>query len=533
MPLWLRHAIVKWITGTALAAMTAIVLVTLGSTVLSDLQEYGQDLGLRLNTLLHRFRTIDELPSDRAGDQGRGGQQGFGTSSYVFLDIDPGIEGDANSSSRSAGIETCAALAKADAVRYRLGQRPPEESSANGRSAVFLNCSSARPVNRYMLAELVQKLERFEPRAIVIDILLNRESDVIGSAEDKALADVLGAAPGTRRKVPVIWVDSLVRAKPRQSPELVRLEGERLLKPAPADGLYAAASLPVPDSTVRRYPKCLTIVPEGTPVESVPWLAAQLAHASDGRPERCSSAGPAAEDNAPRIVYTLPSLQTHQDDTNAHRREALFQYAPAYNRCLGENFWNPLSDCSRADTYMGKVVVIGGSNPDRRDRHNTPLGEMSGAEVMVNAMLSFELYPHNHDKSLPQLLVKKIRIVLVCSLLWLAYFCLTAWLRGKCIHELKANRDEPKWKARFRSLPGAVLRAIPILALHLVTLAAVCLVAVYMSYSTDTAIPALDVLIPVLAIAVDVYVEKAADALHWLEHLVEEVLLPSSARDPH
>ena len=60
--------------------------------------------------------------------------------------------------------------------------------------------------------------------------------------------------------------------------------------------------------------------------------------------------------------------------------------------------------------YKDKIVVIGASNPSRRDRHYTPFGDMAGSEVVINAIRSFLIYD-SQDKSPWDLIKRELVIV--------------------------------------------------------------------------------------------------------------------------
>lgn len=514
-PVWVRDAIVKVLTGLVLGLLTALILVTLSTHPFPELQDYGQDLGLRVNVYLQR---LGRASSGAAVPMGESAQ------SYVFVDVDPefgldAIEGGPSVAALSTSMQPCAALARAHSARYRIAVDGAAPAASSG-ATVSLNCAAARPINRHLLAELVQQLSAWQPRVIVLDVLIAHEPGIVTGEENRALVQAVQKRSGTGAHVPIVWAEPAVMAgRLGEHAGQVRAEGQRVLVPDPTLRVYAAIALPTPGNPVRRYPKCVFHTGDAVAVPSLPYQAARLASGTSlaGDPV-CTPASMALHDNAPRIVYTLPSSGGHQDDVRGASRAQWAHYRQIYNRCLAAAVWNRAgSACADARTYEGKVVVIGASHPARRDRHYTPLGDMSGSEVVINTIRSFASYPLNKDKTFGETLLTKIQIVAWCSLVWFAYFLVSCKLR---------RTSAPGGSARVR-------RALTLLLLFPMTLAAVCMLALQLSFNASGPVPSVDVLIPVLAVAMDVYVEQASKLLHWLEGRLERLLGVPSQPEHH
>jgi CHASE2 domain-containing sensor protein len=492
-PEWVREAVVKTLIGLMLGLATAFMLITLASSLFHELEDAGQDAGLAVAVYVDRVLGFASGTKPLGkGDADR----------YVFLDVDPEPSAHGPAVGPTSGVGTellqpCAALATTGTARGPL------------------NCSLGRPVNRYVLASMIDRLSEWQARLVVIDVLLEAEAGVVGDDENAALVQAVTLRKNASATVPIVWVDPVESASDPEEPFTDVWGGRGLLHTDAARGLYAAVAIPVPGQPVRRYAKCLVDRATNSVVPTVPFLMARLTSGGpfDAQVD-CAEEGVADEANAPRIVYSLPPARSHQDAPNERGRAEWGHYLPVFNRCLGEYFWAPkVSACGQASTYAGKIVVIGASNPARRDRHLTPLGDMAGSEVIINAARSFAAYPHNRDRSYGELLAKKFVVVAWCSLIWLGYFLLSAGLS----HSLFGRRHR-------------LLVGVGNTALFAVSVVLVMVTALWISFRTSGPVPSLDVLIPALAVAIDVYVEKAHDVLEWAEHRLKTVLgLPLAA----
>ncbi|MHC6225146.1 CHASE2 domain-containing protein [Pseudomonas sp. X10] len=490
LPLWLRQALVKTLAGLVLGLVTAIVLVWLSHRVFPGLQAYGEDLGLRVSLYFERVAS-----SVRGAVPARSDSDQFG---YVFLDVDPELPAasPAVPALPSPSEQACAAYAEA----VSTGQ------SASTPYARQLDCSSARPLNRYLLAALLGELQRRQAKLVILDLVLARESGIVAQAEDQALRQALDQADAAR--MPVLFAgpyEMYPSATPGQ-PGPVRLVMPLLLEDKPAVAQRAAVALPLPGQPLRRYPKCLPQATQGPWLPSLPYLAALTLGSSGYNCAELTAGAPA--DNAPRIVFSLPSQYTHLDEGVAPERARWAVYRGRYERCLAAHFWDSeTAQCGQVATYRDKVVVIGVSNPLRRDRHYTPLGDMAGPEVVINAVRSFLAYPHQQDKSLGQLIAKKCLIVLWCGLPWLGYFA----VRCYCF---------PTPAAPSRPLLANAWRMVMVGLTFSFAMLGVVGLALALSFAPEAPTPSLDVLVPVIAIAIDEYIEQ----MHRLVHAVEEHL---------
>jgi hypothetical protein len=503
IPRWAGQAVSKSVAGMVLGLLTACVLAWLSHGPFPGLQAYSEDLGLRLAVFVDRVSASVSGAAPRKGNADR--------YSFVFLDVDP---------EEGGGATTEMAVPRSACDAYSQALRAGGVETEAGAPWPELSCSSARPLNRHLLAALVAGLRQRGARLIVLDVLLAEEPGVVDEGENEALRRVLGDDAGSG--APIVFAAPYELATPQgdhAGETRVALALEPLIAQDHGRRLYASVALPAPGQPVRRYPKCLRQQDVAAPsVPSLPFLAAELLRAGNQGADACNGSDRPPVDaadaptNVPRIVYTLPPMTSHQDAGPATARAGWAQFRDVHNRCLAKHFWNATgSHCGQGQAYLGKVVVIGASNPLRRDRHYTPLGDMAGPEVVINAVRSFLAYPQLRDRRLPEVLRQELALVPMGGLVWLFYFMFRCRLVDRA-------------HAAPSSVLGAIGRSALILAAFVVALVVAVAVALFWSYETAGPVPSLDVLVPVLAIAVDEYVELASKIVHRVESWVDAVL---------
>lgn len=525
VPVWLGEAIVKTLGGLLLGVVTAVVLVLLSHTIWRELQEFGQDLGIRLSLqidiLERRLSDGTEQPS------GQGWR-------YVFLDIDPllstsietrGLDGSEISPSQQA----CVALARHQPTEYQSvltsKHHAPVQLPEHKLSPITLECAASRPINRYLLAEVVSTLAERGAHMVILDLILAGEQDVIRPEENEALQRALWEGPVAERQMVVLYAEPAAAWLTEGDRITVVPEQSGIFTSPHVAWVHSAFVFPWPGQPLRRYPKCVKLT-SGAIVPSLPYLIAMQAgmpRVSDGLCANVDISNKSGHhSNAPRIIYTLPSFDTHQDDIGGAGRNLWAAYRHIWNRCLVTNFWNVASECGTVSMYTDKIIVIGASNPSRRDRHYTPIGDLAGTEVLVNAIRSFHLYPHNRDKSFVESLIKKISTVLVCTVPWFAYYVITYWARRWCrkLSETDSGSHVPSFRfivISWLGLPATVI--------------ATCMLAIWLSFRRDSLVPSLDVLLPVLAIGVETYVEVVQKIVHSAEAHIRMLLGLSHEED--
>lgn len=487
---WLREAVIETLVGMARALLTFAALLFITHVFFSGVPDFDYDFGLRLRRLarehlLHRATPLQpKLPDDNR---------------FLFLDIDSSQDGLATPPGGSAppaqrgSLAACSALALSRADRYTVST---DSDTSAGAQRQRLDCDYGRPINRYLLAEVVRALKAKNPHLIVLDIELASEAGTVPPEETNELLTALSEPS----MVPVAYVrPATFSARMPSGANIIHLNaGDELqsrlkgLADRPAGPVLGAAALPDPGQPLRSYPRCYptSSADEGS-VPSLPYLSALLIDRNG--PDRARHpcvAQPGEKPNdafaSPRIEFEFPSLRSHQDARDDGEDFKVWSiYRQVYNRCLAANFWTADSECSREDLYRARIVVIGASSEWRRDRHYTPIGDMSGAEVVINAIQSFTVAEKADHRTSEHSIWAELQLIFVCSVVWLLFQCFKSWLnfskRGK------------RWAgfARWSSLTVVFTAA----------LLAVIVITVYWS------VPSFTVIVAVLGVAIEQYVE--------------------------
>lgn len=515
---WFRIAIVKMCSGIILGVVTAVLLIVVSHVLFPVLADIDYDLGLEIETLAAMSLPMGAFPMKRETADANG---------YVFLDLDASEAAWSNPATNSAeehpapaaaaGQEAsdgarhdpCNALARAFPKDYAVASpeapgAPCTEAGCAGPR--ILDCSADRILNRYVLAELVKGLRAHDARLIVLDVELSPAVSVLSAAETRALRLALWRSDDGR-KVPVLFAHPAEFSAEDQESGILTVRSFPVLSdddsghdaPAGASHTASAIAIPQPGEPLRRYPKCVRDeAADMTGVPSLPYAAAALLRNPNVRLDSLcppladtKESKPDDEDSAwsaPRIHYTFATLRAHDDETLSGPDFARWAYyRHVYNRCLASNFWSPDAHCGQREAYSGKVVVIGASNPTRRDQHYTPIGAMAGAEVVINATRSFALYSQERESTVPEALWHKLYMVMCCGFFWLAYFSLRNFLQSPGMEPVVKRHPWP-----FR-----VLRFVA----FWLTLGAVLLLTVRISYASFS------VLVGVLAVGLEQYVE--------------------------
>jgi hypothetical protein len=462
-----KKPLLQSLAGFVLGALTSLVVVAVANVGFPQISDAGIDAGMRLAVHLERLGHFSEgLPDD-------------GGIGYVFLDVDP--------EHAEGSLSGCDALRKHET---NDGLAPPEAAPPTQE------CRSTRPFNRHLLAEIVRELRSRGTRLIVMDIVLS-EADASKKENDELVAAMWFARDGD---VPVVFAAPVQPRNDDQSDGALYFEVE---PQSSLEGSQAATfrntgqpavAVPSPEQPVRRYPRCASI--EGGTMRTLPFAAADLIRKRPGRDEMPCRAP------AHRIVYTIPPFAGHEDSAPGTKgRDTWAFYRKLANRCLVGNFWNAASRCGapkeKGSAFTGKIVVVGASNPIRRDWHYTPLGNMVGPEVVINTIRSALQVPNSHDPKFWGSLGSKLLIVIFCAVLWFPYH---VWRLCRS----RRSRSRPSRWATVTN--GAIVSGG-----FVVTLFAVVVVTLLMS------LPHLDVLIGVLAISLELYVEGAQVILHYIE----------------
>jgi hypothetical protein len=528
---WFRQALVKTLVGTLLGLVTAALLVMFSHSLFPEVADFDYDIGLRMRRFSVEHLSFDSLGMTPNKDL---------PDAYLFLDVDPeqGTSSSANESSDIASRESsaCASLSDEMHDRYTLVPSAVNQCSEGpcSNKPRFLNCNSARPLNRYLLAELVKEVRNRGARLIILDILLAAEPGVVAPEENSALRDALWSSKEGAAQViyarpaqfggqsETSGINHVIIEPTHTFDASMSSAGEPRTVSSMGPLVAAAVALPAPGQPLRRYPKCYQSDIYGEDlIPSLPYLASAIlmhheaAFSTLCRPSGATRGHPAeGNDSPPRIHYTLPSIRADQDNTLANDDFRLWSvYRRIYNRCMASNFWSTKSQCSEQETYKDKVVVIGATNPRRQDRHYTPFGDMAGAEVVINTIRSFIIYPLEHEETLEQAVLSEVGTVLRCMIIWFGFYCLLGFIH-------RSTHKGTPLVARF-ALGAVVFVGFWI---TLIAVLGVTFRATYASFS---------ILVGVLSIGVEQYVEVMKTwILRPFEQMLERLLrLPSNTSE--
>jgi hypothetical protein len=486
---WIKLGTLHGLKGMLLGALTAVTLLTLSHKLFPAMRDFDFDFGLRLQAFRNehvKYRSssmppVAKVPAD----------------SYLFLDVDP--EPEVAAADRPMASSGCEALEARFPTKYPGA----------------LNCSGGRPLNRFLLAELIAGLRDRGPRLIVLDVDLSKQEGVIPSEENQALLEALkgSAASGP----PILLPMAIEAAWQTESANYVQIAAsERTLTGEPtlaANHVFTAIALAAPGEPVRRYPECYG-TDRGVSIllPSLPFLAQELL--VNPKAKAGHVCRPGLNLAAPRIVYTLPSLGAHQDsaregaaldDQSREQLDRWSVYRLVYNRCLAAYFWDSTSLCGRELAYKGRIVVIGASNRVRRDRHSTPLGNMSGAEIVINATRSFVHHPQRRDPGFFEAVADELKVVALSSLIWAVYFFYRSFVHRK------GDAGALPFLGRFK-------RAVALVAVFLAALAANLIMVV------THAAPSFSVLMAVMGVALEQYIDGVEKCLHVFDAFVRKAL---------
>ena len=445
---------------------TAIWLALLGVRWTFGLDELDRDFGLQVKRVVQELRASSRPIAPAAGAHGA-----------IFVDVDADDD---------PPDEPCNVVAKL---------------LSPGTAA--LNCRAGRPINRYVLARVIEKIDTSAPAAIVVDVELRREPGVVDKKEDDEIARVVAAT-----KAPLIVAAPVDHeaVPPDGSPMTVELTPDRV-SVGGRPSVIETVALPQPELPVRRYPKCYR-EPSGHWLGNLAFTAATVLQRGvptdlDGLCQ--GQADQAARDQqaefTPRIVYTMPSLSLRHVTTDAELPDesaiTRVVYEDLFARCRTAEVFGS-GQCGRPDLYAKRVVVIGASNRLRRDLHPTPLGTMAGAEVVINAIRSFELGPATEMGPHRGTLVTGLFDLVKSATLWFFYF----------IGKLLLERHHRKGSRR------ALIAKLTVGALFMVTLLATASMTVWEGYKSFS----------IVAAVIGMAVEQSIDLLNRLRSKVEHRL---------
>lgn len=404
-PVWLA-AVERWLAGVifAVAVSVAVVLAAglpLVGGVFRAIEAAGGDAAMQAHRVL--------APRNPIGQEGRKHPR---TQGFVFIDLD---------------AASCLAIEKA------------------------AWCSTRTPASPALAARVAAAAVGADPRVVVIDTPLWDRGETAPEEDFQRLAAAMASHPRVR----------VVATAPFRPAEKT---GQGLLEPSFMPPVLAAAGVKFAPAyawnegaVMRRYPRtllALTAGPAGAPgkggryveVPSLPELAARYANAQ-GHAARLAKADCQAwpigaeaaaacggrrlegqskvgEGGDPEALplFTLPSLAT---PAGTPRSAEAGVYMGLYDRLwAGETV--ALSGALTTDpsNLARKVVIVGTSARSTLDWHDTPLGEMAGAEVILNATRAFAALALLREPPLHEKILREAAFAVVGSVPFLGFWFL-------------------------------------------------------------------------------------------------------------
>ncbi len=376
-------------------------------------------------------------------------------------------------------------------------------------------CRLRSPASAAAAAQVASALLAAHPRLVILDVRLwDMESNVEISPELEALmkalpgdVPVLAPAPasptGAPGKVFIDWSQAptpLRASRIHFAPALVwpdRADGmdRRYSESVAADIFYAAREKkePVRDQTLLTLPY-LAALYATTPARN--WDEVDC-HASNA-PQVCDPLAQSGERQPePRRIHF--TLHRADDDASIPTRNA----ARLYSRITSSQAITQAGVLRLdPDWITDKVVIVGFNGPSGLDRHSTPLGEMSGAELILNAIRSFASGAALDSEDEPSAVLRETTAAIVSSGPFLIFWRIQGGL----------------WRwARRRGRPKQVLAGLAIAivfggAIYLSALLTTGFVLLFWSGAMAKGAP-VDALLPVAVLALESFAHAAKQAI--------------------
>jgi hypothetical protein len=494
----IQRAVVRWLTGILFAVLLVLIVVFVGPHIpglgplLNDFELWGVDTAMRIHEATREsFMRVQSSPTEPG---------------YVFLDIDP---------------EYC--------------QRTDPSFSDY--------CSGQSPALPSVMANAAAAILSAHPRVVIIDSRLWGYDDpiVLKSALERLTRNAHAAALTRIISVAPFYPTGFLGAQ-----DWTLLSNE--LREAPIR--FASAYLTFDRDGVERTYRAFANSPSpgryglsSAGLPTVPFLASlYLDAAQDSRklsaidcnfgpivsphPPVCDQRIPDSarkivsqnierakiESTYSRMDFTLPSFAPRfttdtyaQSEVERENREArfanffdVFQASQAIDR-------NGKLHEAPADKLRNKIVIIGTSAESALDYHETPLGGMSGAEFVLNAVKAF------HDNSFfsrpsefERLELEGI-IILVSSLPFLFFWIVYFWM----LHP---------WRG---SALAAIFRPLIVFILFVFCVGAAMIVAATLTICTGYK---LSYLIPVFSLSLEGFADGARWAIALIDAFIERLI---------
>ena len=233
--------------------------------------------------------------------------------------------------------------------------------------------NSTSPLKPEVVARLVKAICDFHPRVVAIDLLTERWSET-----DRQMLEEV-----RRSNCPVIWAHDSIDVRSSTASEGLAAQRLGLVLGQEITPDWTCSALPIvvagSDGVVRQYSESYPIRNEAAGAHAdrfEPTLPAALHAAWNRGPKQC-----VGQQHEPTQEFTLEKIRfTHHRGIYKLPAAMVLGAAPSG----GHPEFFPIVNANLRD----KAVVLGAGYRHARDTHPTPVGALTGAEVLANAALT-------------------------------------------------------------------------------------------------------------------------------------------------
>ena len=486
-PLWWQEALVATVTGAVLSLLVSFIM-TIGSAAglepFKTMERLGADFGMQWMWALR----LDDAQEDRT---------------YIFIDVD---------------TTACTRFQPSLAATAKLQ-----------------SCLSGRTIPASLIADIIDAAAKSQAAAVILDVAPYE------TKEEQGLVDAAIGRIGSA-KSPYFLL-------PQAGRPGIDIDGNNVFNRTPATATHRANSLgplrlvsvqfddgAAGDGLIRRYGRTTTTVGVG-PVPTAPWLAALMMSrttraAADCRYYlRCEDVSPtdremviAAEQRGANLptIFSLPSLALGASEVSGRpsverRRwgesEDWFSEHLHYKRLVASELLSDGNGHFKSSRFEpGALIVVGSSAPAAVDFHQTPIGSMTGSEVILNAARAFDHQLRAKSEARPALMQVLEKVVAIARG---SFFMLLFWL---LIHFIRHHTHAHTLGRRLLADGAIALIFAGAIAVALVV--ELRLEAEHLRQSLAHAQP-VDLLTPIFALGLEGY----ADAVRTMVDRVERLTL--------
>jgi len=526
-PWWVK-AIHASLVGFLFAVFVAMILVGLyvaGFSFAKDLEQSGIDLGMKLNS----DRSSTSMPYE-----------------YVFVDVDQ---------------EAC-------------------KRFLDKQSDLDPECLTSKPVPTSLIIDFVRAASESQAAIVIVDVNPPEKNE---EQEREALTRELAKNMDSSKT----WIIAPIYGRPGESKNGLVVNGDPRfdIVSSHSQGQLRLASVATyaESGIVRVYPtaSCLVTNEGQRWVPTIPYLAALLINLptaavadqlyfdnqvntnrygvikdenycgllqpSENIKNKPNYAleffDPLAPDQTPSIIqffFSLPGFSTYADIQE--RKSVEIKHDPYYQRyeagklidpnCnhqqIDGHSTNPGCFTVRDDLYKNKIIVLGSSRAQAMDQVQTPIGPMSGSELILNATRAFlEFKPLIQPPPLTMLADKFIGIMIAAIPMFIAwglifaYWPVTRWMR--CCLWLKSRHSS--WSILRRCHWGILdlVRPFIVVIIFGTGIGVAYFLEVNHLFHLLKQGVAVDLLFPAIALALEGFAEGAKIVLLTLHGFVENL----------